>query len=163
MCRIISCDFGVLKEELIRDIIVIGVKNDKLSETLQLDSELTLENAIAKARQSETVREQQSVVRQTENKIEVIKSGARKKNITEKTKMNKDTEHKHNGRNKMCSKCGAIPFHPWFKCPANDKICSKCKRRGHYAKLCRNQKVEEVVDNEYFYMGKIINKIGSQP
>ena len=34
------CAFGVLKEDLIRDRIVVGIKDRKLSEQLQLDSEL---------------------------------------------------------------------------------------------------------------------------
>ena len=57
------CSFGVLKEEMIRDRIVVGLKDMKLSEQLQMDSELTLEKATAKARQSEAVKKQQVILR----------------------------------------------------------------------------------------------------
>ncbi|KAG7482509.1 hypothetical protein JOB18_022706 [Solea senegalensis] len=37
-----NCGFGVLKEELVRDRIVVGIRDKRLSEQLQMDSELTL-------------------------------------------------------------------------------------------------------------------------
>lgn len=43
-----NCSFGVLKDELIRDRIVVGIKDRRLSEQLQMDSELTLAKAIQK-------------------------------------------------------------------------------------------------------------------
>ena len=53
------CNYGDLREEMIRDRLVVGIRDSKLSETLQLDGELTLEKAIAQARQRETVKQQQ--------------------------------------------------------------------------------------------------------
>ncbi|KAK3524638.1 hypothetical protein QTP70_032192, partial [Hemibagrus guttatus] len=49
------CAFGTLRDELIRDRIVVGLKDIKLSERLQLHANLTLENAMTMARQSETL------------------------------------------------------------------------------------------------------------
>ena len=42
---------------MIRDIIVVGLRDAALPEKLQLDSKLTLERAATKARQAETVRQ----------------------------------------------------------------------------------------------------------
>ena len=39
------CEYGELKEEMVRDRIVVGICDSALSERLQLDSELTLEKA----------------------------------------------------------------------------------------------------------------------
>ncbi|XP_064469482.1 uncharacterized protein LOC135384188 [Ornithodoros turicata] len=52
-----SCDFGSLKDELIRDRLVVGLRDKNLSEKLQLDANLTLEKAANTARLSETVKE----------------------------------------------------------------------------------------------------------
>ena len=41
-----NCGFGALKEELIRDGIVVGIRDKRLSERLQMDSDLTLAKAI---------------------------------------------------------------------------------------------------------------------
>ncbi|KAL5016990.1 hypothetical protein ScPMuIL_006579 [Solemya velum] len=48
---------------MIRDRIVVGIRDSKMSEKLQLDPNLTLEKAVAQVRQREAVQKQQSVVR----------------------------------------------------------------------------------------------------
>ena len=52
------CNCGNLHDEMIRDRLVIGLKDKSLSEKLQLEAELTLENAINQARQQGLVRQQ---------------------------------------------------------------------------------------------------------
>ena len=42
-CLAEHCNFGALKEEIIRDRIVVGVKDATLSEKMQLESTLTLD------------------------------------------------------------------------------------------------------------------------
>ena len=61
-CLCEHCDFGTLKEDLIRDRIAVGLRDKKLSEKLQLDAQLTLEKAISLVRQSETVKKQQPIL-----------------------------------------------------------------------------------------------------
>ena len=51
-CLAEYCKFGNLRDDLIRDRIVVGIKDKKLSEQLQLDSKLTLEKAITKLNQA---------------------------------------------------------------------------------------------------------------
>ena len=45
----------------------MGLKDNKLSEKLQLDSELTLEKAVTQARQSETIKKQQDILQATQS------------------------------------------------------------------------------------------------
>ncbi len=63
-----TCEYAALKDELIRDRFIVGLAAAKLSETLQLDSTLTLETAVAKARLCEVVHMQQSFLRVDEGK-----------------------------------------------------------------------------------------------
>ncbi|UYV64596.1 hypothetical protein LAZ67_3001264 [Cordylochernes scorpioides] len=60
-----NCNYGSLKEEMIRNRIVVGVKNLQLSEKLQLEPNLTLERAIQAACQTECVKQQQTILRST--------------------------------------------------------------------------------------------------
>ena len=53
-----NCKYGVLKDEMLRDRIVVGNRDQKLTETMQLDARLTLETGQKAARQREAVREQ---------------------------------------------------------------------------------------------------------
>jgi len=48
---------------------VVGIKDKKLSEWLQLDSKLTLEKAIIKNRQLETVKKQQTLLQETKSDL----------------------------------------------------------------------------------------------
>jgi hypothetical protein len=50
-----TCEFGALRDELIRDRLVISICDAKLSEKLQMDDKLTLEKAITTIRQAESV------------------------------------------------------------------------------------------------------------
>ncbi|KAM7287698.1 uncharacterized protein ISCGN_031389 [Ixodes scapularis] len=58
-----GCDFQNLKERMIRDRFVVGLRDAKLSETLQMDADLTLATALAKARLKETIHQQQQELR----------------------------------------------------------------------------------------------------
>ena len=58
------CQYGNLWEEMIRDRIVVGIRDGRLAEKLQLNATLTLEKAVTEARQSEAVKKQQSTVRE---------------------------------------------------------------------------------------------------
>ena len=53
-----SCDYGDLNDEMIRDRLVVGIRDAVLSQLLQLDADLTLETAKKKIRQREAVGEQ---------------------------------------------------------------------------------------------------------
>ena len=48
---------------MIRDRIVVGIRNTSLSEKLQLDAERTLTTALAKVRQADVVKKQQPLLR----------------------------------------------------------------------------------------------------
>ena len=55
-----SCEYGTMKNELLRDRLVVGIADKKLSEQLQIDADLTLEKAKKIIRQKEAVHEQSS-------------------------------------------------------------------------------------------------------
>ena len=59
-----NCEYGDLRDEMIRDRIVVGIRDEAMSQKLQLDADLTLESAKKMVRQREAVlvREQQALV-----------------------------------------------------------------------------------------------------
>ena len=58
-------------------------------------------------------------------------------------------QQQRNTNSKQCFKCGNLygPNHLQF-CPAKDKICSKCAKRGQFAKVCRSTNVNYLGNNE---------------
>ena len=53
-----NCEYGALRDEMLRDRLVVGIRDKSLSEKLQLDAALTLEKAKTTIRQREAVKEQ---------------------------------------------------------------------------------------------------------
>ena len=139
------CEYGALREEMIRDRIVVGIANATLAEKLQLDSKLTLETAIAKARESETVKKQQSVVRGENPQIDrVYKKPSTQKGKIPATSFKKD----------YCTRCGKSPPHSKQNCPAKDQTCHRCRRKGHFQSQCQSKSVVSTVTNEPLQEGE---------
>ncbi|XP_069125619.1 uncharacterized protein [Argopecten irradians] len=136
------CNFGALHDEMIRDRIVVGVRDHKVSEKMQLDAKLTLEKAVIYARQSEAVRRQQAIVRGTENTsqetTENTVNRVKQKNVRPKTKNQTYAKQQHfpAKRTTGCKRCGSFKSHGRDKCPARDAKCFKCEKTGHFAKCC---------------------------
>lgn len=164
------CSYGDLKDEMIRDRIVVGIRDSKLSEKLQLDPELTLEKAITQVRQREAVQKQQTIVREDATAVSV--DAVRKKPYQHKKNNNFKKSHETNrpnnggqnrgnyGNNKpsqgatgqqnrsTCHRCGYSPSHARERCPARDNKCQKCHRIGHYERKCKAS-VGEVYQQDY--------------
>ena len=58
-----NCDYGDLKDQMIRDRIVVGIRDQAQSERLQMDAGLTLEKAKTLVRQREAVHKQQILLK----------------------------------------------------------------------------------------------------
>ena len=69
-----NCEYGNMKEELIRDRLVVGIKDVTLSERLQMDEALTIDKAKKSVRQREAVKEQQSFLKREETSLDYVKS-----------------------------------------------------------------------------------------
>ena len=78
-CLVEHCNFRALKEEMIRDRLVVGLADVALSERLQMDPDLTLQRAVEKARNSELVKKQQGTIRNADKNIHIEAVGEKRK------------------------------------------------------------------------------------
>ncbi|GBO26978.1 hypothetical protein AVEN_29996-1 [Araneus ventricosus] len=147
-------EYGVLHDKLIRDRIVVGIRDKYLSEKLQLDADLTLTKAIERVRLSEVVKEQQEKLIEKDsafvNAISPNKPakflkqkpspGARKQNAKPDFHgKNNENESRLHGKCKWCGK----KRHDKRVCPARDARCRQCSKIEHYAKnVFQNVKLE---------------------
>lgn len=137
-----SCDYGLLREELIRDRIVVGLQDRKLSEKLQLDAKLTLQSATATARSFETVKRQQAELHsdKTESReIEELRNRYPKDNGKKKDTRARGTSNRQGDSNSAawkCRWCGSSCKHEKTQCAARGKKCNACKKVGHFESVC---------------------------
>ena len=57
-CLVDRCNYGDLRNKMVKDRIVVGLLDGALLKKLQLDARLTMETAVTAARQSEGVNKQ---------------------------------------------------------------------------------------------------------
>ena len=101
-----KCNFGTMKNELIRDRLVAGIQDSDLSERLQLNAGLTLSDAIKAIRQHEAVHESQKELRLGDSK---------------ETPIVVDTVQRR-AQQSSCQRCGRDHQRREL-CPAKDTIC----------------------------------------
>ncbi|CAI5638740.1 unnamed protein product [Oreochromis niloticus] len=159
------CNYGPLHDELIRDRIVVGLADTRLSERMQMEKDLDLDKAINMARQSEEIKKQQSALRSETNVMQVnAKTVDRVIQKHDKTKFNMfknktvKTQQQYSKRqSNKCYKCGGSP-HPKLECPANDAKCHLCGKKGHYQRVCRQSKTVQSIEEEEeqgFFLGSV--------
>lgn len=154
-----NCSFGNLTDTLIRDQIVVGVRDNAIRKRLLYEHKLTLTKCLEIARSSEVTQARLA----TMEKSDVSVSAVRKTKPKAKPKEHKQKKHfkpNSNGQFKSdqskCSYCGSMSAHPRRDCPASGQQCSTCKRRGHFSKMCLSKKnanlveIDEDDENEIF-------------
>ena len=155
------CGYGDLHDEMIRDRIVVGIRDSSIAVKLQLDAELTLSKAVTLVRQAEAVKQQQPLLRgeghvagakKPDTAVGAVIGGRRgqsksKQGFRAKQRSDKPGffASKQPAKVTTCSRCGKSPPHDRQQCPARDAVCHKCAKRGHFQSVCRSTaKVGEV-------------------
>ncbi|XP_072146225.1 uncharacterized protein [Dermacentor andersoni] len=159
------CDFDNMKDRLIRDRFVVGLLDEALSEELQMDPKLTLATALARARTSETIKQQQADLKQREGtSAETYVAAVKNKKTEQKREWNATlARRKKTASVKSCTYC-AGSMHLRTSCPAKQQKCFYCQKLGHFEKACRiknrERKLDGVMapgcpDNERQFLGTV--------
>ena len=124
-----TCNYGSLEESLLRDRIVMGIRDNAARKRMLQDSRLTLKGAINLCHAHETTDMQMRAMASlpsscTESEVNYVKHKQNQQLGKEKEKANVAD----------CAYCGRN--HPKGKCPAWGKPCAKCGRRNHFARKC---------------------------
>ncbi|KAL1432308.1 hypothetical protein MTO96_013627 [Rhipicephalus appendiculatus] len=138
-----TCDYGELREDLIRDRLVVGIQDHKVSRALQLDPELKLQKALLVARQHETINQQQAELhRGREQDVHHIQP----QRNTRQVGKNVPSPGSASNVPKPCGWCGRNR-HSRASCPEKDAVCRKCEKRGHFEVVCRSTRAVRNVEN----------------
>ncbi|KAK3784424.1 hypothetical protein RRG08_039425 [Elysia crispata] len=166
-----QCKFENLKEDMIRDRIVVGIRRPEVKDRLLREADLTFEKAMSICRADEESRKGLNLIStpdsaaKTHVPVHFIKKGPKKNHTTERGQRGQNPGPRpEKGNKRRCPKCGLI--HEPRKCPAYGKSCNKCHKMNHYAKICRTvqKNVHEVnqptemfsyVNQDTFYVGAV--------
>ena len=152
-----NCDYGDIKEEMIRDRLVVGIRDTALSAKMQMDSTLTLETVKKSIRHREAVHEQQQALKGASERAPSNRETIRPQpNSTDRRNRREQRSSRDfgiyrstpatKGREKQCSRCGRGQ-HPRDNCPAKEAKCHKCQRKGHYSSQCYSKTVSTLEDD----------------
>ena len=138
---------SITLEELLRDRLVFGIRDDKVGERLFRESNLTLAKIDEICRAAESMVAQMRVVGSGDMANTTVSA------VTQSNTPNKETSLKPT---RDCWNCGQRhQFHQRALCLAFGKICSKCKKPNHFAAKCRSStgslhKTVQAVDDDNF-------------
>ena len=133
----------MLKDELVRDRLVSGIQNDRIREKLLSKKDLTLTKAIQLLKSSEATQMQaQDMAAPSEmGTVQVIKL----------------RQQKPSNERRLTQPGGKVYKSCWYygrkhelkkeACPAVDKVCFTCNKKGHFAKQCRSTRAHHIEDD----------------
>lgn len=118
-------------DSLLRDRIILGLKDNQLQELLLRERKLTLEKCIDTCRAAEYAQ-----IKRKEFRPEIV-------NKIHHNKKSFETKKEEGKKEKSCKYCGKKHKFTKELCPAWGKTCSKCKKRNHFANKCSSFKIKK--------------------
>ena len=126
-----TCNFcDCLRDSLICDRIVLGIKNEQTAKKLLRMRDLTLTRCIDVCRIKEVTEMQMKSLSEPMENINQMKSKT-KKPQTSQAKLTSQA-----GKKISCKFCGYEHVLDRKECPAWGKTCKRCKEKNHFAKKC---------------------------
>lgn len=147
-----SCSFGELEDSLIRDRIIIGIRDEPTRRRLLQIKKLSLTDAIDACKASEaTSRRLRTMSGATAGEdVDALRetSSRHDRRPRERRSSSKPREQQHSSRDhnasrdqssgRRCRYCDRLHGGPKEACPAYNQKCRKCQRLHHFEKVCRS-------------------------
>ncbi|XP_061729032.1 uncharacterized protein LOC133533959 [Cydia pomonella] len=138
-----TCNFSDKREELVRDVIVIGLANSAMKERLLRTEDLTLQRTVSMCRAAELSQKQVTELTNEIASTSVLNvTTAPVHNVN-----NVNTSKTRRVNTRKCYRCG----NNWdraHQCPAIGCKCQKCGIPNHFAKVCRNKQVATITEKQ---------------
>ncbi|XP_055914355.1 uncharacterized protein K02A2.6-like [Eupeodes corollae] len=161
-----TCNFGTLKDELVRDLFICGLNQSHqfIREKLLNESSKNLEEIIQIAKSLEIAKQQSKEfihgsngednskvefigsIRERERQQQWSNQGKRNNNFRKtKNQIQHEPSGSNNNQLNTCGRCGQRHF--YNKCPAWGVTCQQCRGKNHYAKMCNTNKIKKTIGN----------------
>ena len=166
-CNFVDVTASQCKEAAIRDAFITGIGSPYIRQRLLEDNELRLNHVFNKARSlHEAQKNAESYEVRHAERIATVSFGN-----TEINQLQKENEKRRSGfasfKYQSCKFCGGS-WHKRADCPANQRLCYKCNRMGHFAKVCLSKvkKIPKTIatvcedEEEHSYISALNNLVG---
>ena len=146
-----TCNYGALKDSLIRDRIVVGINDNSARKKLLQTSKLTLSQCLVIFRSSEASARQLKAMNQED--VRFVKEEKGKYSGKKKTRLPDNLPNESQER--RCKFCGKQHIFAKKNCPAWGTTCKNCGKPNHFAVCCYESKKKvlamdcESEDEEY--------------
>lgn len=147
-----TCNFGDLRDRLVKDRIISGIREDRVKDRLLREENLSLEKCIRICKAAEVTEAHLKTM--GEEKINALKSQHRKTNESDKKQSHfknskgspqyseqrkqPQSQQKHSA---SCTRCGRSHNYGREHCPAFGKVCHKCNKANHFDAMCKTKSV----------------------
>ena len=150
-----SCEYNDQTDSVLRDRIVLGIRDKSQQESLLRIKDLTLEKAVEFCKTAK-LSKQQAEYLHSNNNTPILHSlnksnvGFREKSIHNEFTSKLANKNKIDCKNRpvantyRCKKCNTV--HEYAKCPAYGKTCKNCGMLGHFKIGCKFKKVRSLSD-----------------
>ena len=133
------CEYGDLKEEMLRDRPVVGIRDLALSEKMQTDPKLALESAKTLVRQKEAAKDHRKELhKDSTHTLHRVHVGKKPYNSRKRSPQY--------SRSDKCTRCGRPRHAPGERCPATGATCYNCQGRNHFKSQCRSNAKRSVAE-----------------
>ena len=152
-----TCDFGSLRDRLIRDRLIIGINDKSLRESMLAKPKLDLKDAVEMCRTREQTRQQARDIEEAGRPANRLSTSSQMEDgvFLMKTSERYPRTRPGPGRQQWqsaCRFCGRDHQRSKESCPAYGKSCRSCGGRNHFASQCRGSKKRQTaytcVDSE---------------
>ena len=133
-----------MNDEILRDRIVLGIRDDKMRERLLRLNDLTLQKAVDLIKAAEQTEQQVKLMSGNPGgtaNVNALKQGSGKNNNSFKK-----THQKREVSRDLCGRCGTK--HAKKNCQAFAQKCRRCGNLNHYQSLCRTKLVATVAEED---------------
>ena len=131
---------SITPDDILRDRIVLGIRDDKIRERLLRLNDLTLQKAVDLIKAAEQTEQQVKLMSGNPGgtaNVNALKQGSGKNNNSFKK-----THQKREVSRDLCGRCGTK--HAKKNCQAFAQKCRRCGNLNHYQSLCRTKLVGTV-------------------
>lgn len=155
-----TCQFEQLEDSLIRDRLVVGIRDDSTRRRLLQQKKLSLTDAIDSCKASEaTSRRLRIMGAAGPAEIDALRpSKSSSSSSSHRWRSSSDQQHRApSNYGRRCIYCDRQHGGPKESCPAYGQTCRKCNKHNHFATVCRStvsqRQVCEIESEELLTLG----------